>query len=439
MIDILRGLLGMGFFLGVAYLLSPNKKAINWRVVIVGISLQIVFGLLISKVPAVARGFASVADGFVLLLEYGLKGAIFVFSDLAKNSSESPSALHKMGFIFAFQVLPILIFFSSLTAALYYLGILQKAVFLIAWVMERSMKLTGAESLSAAGNIFLGQTEAPLLVKPYIPIMTKSELMALMTGGMATLAGSVFAAYISFLGGGDPVLKAKFAGYLLSASVMNAPAGLVMAKMLVPESNPDPPSQKLTLKPEALGNNFIDAIAKGAIDGLQLALNVGAMLIAFVSLVALTNGILSWIGEIPFLSINEAIRTATDGTFDGLSLQFLFGQLFRVIAWFMGVAWSETALIGSLLGIKTAINEFLAYLQLQDFIERGVLSQKSIVIATFALAGFANFSSIAIQVGGIGALAPSRQGDISRLGITALIGGTLACLMTGTLAGVLID
>lgn len=437
MLSIVRGILGLLFFIAVAYLFSRDRKAINWRLVGIGMTLQIVFGLLITQVEEIKQGFDAVAEAFVTFLDYGMVGARFLFNDLAKDSSEDPNAAHNMGFIFAFQVLPILIFFSSISAALYYLGVLQRLVYGIAWIMKKSMGLSGPESLSAAGNIFLGQTEAPMLVRPFISKMTKSELMCLMTGGMATLAGSVFAAYISFLGGGDPAMKAQYAAYLLSASVMNAPAGIVIAKMLIPETTTDSSEKKLEVSKEQIGVNLIDATARGAADGLKLALNVGGMLLAFVSVVALLNGLLSGIGGLEWLNLNQRIASSTDGLFDKLSLEYILGQLFRVVAFIMGVSWEDSTAVGSLLGIKTAVNEFLAYLQLAEFRNAQRLEERSVVIATFALAGFANFSSIAIQIGGLGSMAPDRQSDISKLGLLSLLGGTLACLMTGTIAGML--
>jgi len=426
--DYFRGLLGLVLIVGFATLFSINRKAIDWRLVVIGISLQIVFGLLITKVEWVADLFYVVSSGFVTFLGFSTDGARFLFGDLAGNG---------FGFIFAFQVLPTIIFFSTVSAGLYYLGILQKIVFGIAWVMARTMRLSGAEALSAAGNIFLGQTEAPLLVRPFVPKMTKSELMCLMTGGMATIAGGVMAGYVAFLGGDDPVLRTKFAAYLLSASIMNAPAAIVIAKIVIPESEPDKIDRKLQVSKESLGVNLIDALSKGAADGLKLALNVGGMLLAFIAVIAAINYLFTnVIGELT--GVNAIISSSTGGSFKGLSLEYMLGQIFRIFAFIMGVEWKDTLLVGSLLGQKTVINEFVAYLGLSEMKAAGVLSPKALVISTYALCGFSNFSSIAIQVGGVGGMAPNQQANLSRLGLRALLAATLACMMTGTIAGAVV-
>lgn len=428
--DILRGTLGLIVLVGIAYLFSGQKKKIDWRLVGIGVALQITFGVLITRVGFVADGFNAVSKGFVTFLSFSAAGAEFLFNDLAKDN---------FGFIFAFQVLPTVIFFSTVSAGLYYLGVLQKIVYGIAWVMARTMRLSGAESLSAAGNIFLGQTEAPLLVKPFVPTMTRSELMCLMTGGMATIAGGVLAGYVAFLGGDDPVERAKFAAYLLSASIMNAPAAIVMSKILIPETEHDKIDSNLNVNQESLGVNLIDAMSRGAADGLKLALNIGGMLLAFIAVIAMLNYVFeSMIGaNIPWgdASVNEAIAASTDGAFRGFTLEYLLGQLFRLLAWTMGVEWGDTLLVGSMLGQKTVVNEFIAYMSLAEVKPQGLLSAKSIIIATYALCGFSNFSSIAIQIGGIGGMAPSRQSDLSRLGMRALLAATLACMMTATIAG----
>lgn len=432
--DIIRGIVGLAILIGVAYLFSSNRKAIDWKLVGIGVLLQLVFGLLIMKVDFVAEIFNKISTVFVVFLDFSKSGAEFLFGDLAKNSGSNPNAKHTLGFLFAFQVLPTIIFFSTVSAGLYYLGVLQKIVFAIAWVMSKTMRLSGAESLAAAGNVFLGQTESPLLIKPFVKTMTKSELMCLMTGGMATIAGGVMAAYVTFLGGDDPVQRAIFAAHLLSASIMAAPAGILLAKILVPET--EEVNKDLELNKEQLGVNLIDAMAYGAADGLKLALNVGGMLLAFISVIALCNYILAdTIGV--NTGLNEIINSSTNGKFPTFNLQYIFGQLFRIFAFVMGVEWADTLQVGSLLGQKTVINEFVAYLDLAKMKSEGMLSQKSIVIATFALCGFSNFSSIAIQVGGIGSLAPNQQGNLSKLGMRALLGATLACMMTATIAGML--
>ncbi|MFC4872979.1 NupC/NupG family nucleoside CNT transporter [Negadavirga shengliensis] len=422
-----RGLLGILVLLLVATLFSANRKQVDWRLVAIGVALQALFGILITKVDVVARVFTAISAIFVRFLGFSQDGAVFLFGDLATNS---------FGFIFAFQVLPTIIFFSTVSAGLYYLGILQKVVYAIAWVMSRTMRLSGAESLSAAGNIFLGQTEAPLLVRPFIPTMSRSELMCLMTGGMATIAGGVLAGYVAFLGGDDPVQKTRFATYLLGASIMNAPAAIVMSKIIIPETDRSAINENLEISGEIQDVNLIDAMARGASEGLKLALNVGAMLLAFIAVIAAINYILSEVIGDP-TGINLVIAKATEGQFSGLSLEYILGQIFRVFAWVIGVEWGDTLSVGSLLGQKTVINEFVAYLGLAEMKEAGGLTEKSIIIATYALCGFSNFSSIAIQVGGIGSIAPGQQGNLSRLGMRALLAATLACLMTATIAGAL--
>lgn len=423
--EYLRGLGGLLVLLMVAFLFSSNRKSIDWKLVGIGVLLQIIFGLLITKVDFVNQLFNIISAGFVKFLSFSGDGARFLFGDLAGDS---------FGFIFAFQVLPTIIFFSTISSGLYYLGILQKVVFGIAWVMSRTMRLSGAESLSAAGNIFLGQTEAPLLVRPFVQNMTKSELMCLMTGGMATIAGGVLAGYVAFLGGDSPAEQAKFAAYLLSASIMNAPAAIVISKIILPEKNPETLDRNLRVNKETLGVNLIDALSRGATEGLKLALNVGAMLLAFIAVIAFVNYVLSGlIGE--FTGLNEQIIASTGGQFKGLSLEYILGQLFRIFAFIMGVSWNDALAVGSLLGQKTVINEFVAYLGLAEMKNAGMLEPKSIIIATYALCGFSNFSSIAIQIGGIGAMAPSQQDNLSRLGMRALLAATLACMMTATIAG----
>ena len=425
--DYFRGLIGIVFLLGIAFLLSQNKRSIDWRLVATGVLLQIVFGLLITKVGFVAEGFNWVSRQFVTFLSFSNDGAKFLFGDLATD---------KFGFIFAFQVLPTVIFFSTVTTGLYYLGVLQKIVYGIAWLMARTMRLSGAESLSAAGNIFLGQTEAPLLVRPFVKTMTQSELMCLMTGGMATIAGGVLAGYVAFLGGDDPVERAKYAAYLLSASIMNAPAAIVLSKMILPEMNRDKINSELKVNKEHMGVNLIDALSNGATEGLKLALNIGGMLLAFIAVIYAINWVLvDMVGAVT--GLNGFVVSSTNGAFQGFSLEYILGQIFRVFAFAMGVDWAETLQVGSLLGQKMVINEFVAYLSLSDIKMAGGLSEKAIVISTYALCGFANISSIAIQVGGIGGMAPNRQGDLSRLGMRALVAATMATMMTATIAGAL--
>jgi concentrative nucleoside transporter, CNT family len=431
--DYLRALGGLIFIVGIGYLFSTNRKAIDWRLVVSGIILQIIFGLLIAKVPLAQTLFEYISAKFITFLSFAAKGAEFLYGDLAKNSNVT-EAKHSLGFLFAFQTLPSVIFFSAVTAGLYHIGVLQKIVYGFAWVMTRTMRMSGAESLSVAGDVFMGQTEAPLLVKPFIPNMTRSELHCLMTGGMATIAGSVFGAYVSFLGGADPAEAIRFATHLLTASIMSAPAAVVLAKLFLPETEPIDKSLKMTK--DHVGVNLIDSIATGASDGLKLALNIGAMLLAFIAVIYALNWILvDFIGA--YTGLNEFVVTSTNGVFKGFSLQYILGQVFRVFAFFIGVDWNETLAVGSLLGQKMVINEFVAYFDLGQMKAAGALSQKSVVIATYALCGFANFSSIAIQIGGTGGMAPTRQADISKLGLRAMIAATLATMMTATIAGAL--
>lgn len=432
----LRGLIGLAILILIAFLLSRHKSKINWRLVASGLVLQILIAICVLKIPVVRSVFDTLGTGVVRFLGFSQNGAQFLFGDLSKNSN-AVQANHNLGFLFAFQALPTVIFFSAVTAGLYYLGILQKIVFGFAWIMAKTMRLSGAESLSAAGNIFLGQTEAPLLVRPFIPRMTSSELHCLMAGGMATIAGSVMGAYITFLGGSNPEQLATFATYLLCASIMNAPAAIVMAKIFIPETSPEKIDKSLTVNKDSIGVNLVDALASGAADGLKLALNIGAMLLAFIAIIAalnwiLVDGIGTWTG------LNEWVRQSTNNTFQGFSLEYIFGQVFRVLALVMGVDWTESLQVGSLLGQKMVINEFIAYSSLAEMKGAAVLSEKSIIISTYALCGFANFSSIAIQIGGIGGMAPQRQGDLSRLGIRALLAASLATMMSGTIAGALL-
>lgn len=425
--EFLRGALGIAVIVAVAFIFSSNRKKIDWRLVVIGISLQLIFGFLITKVEFVKEAFQLLSEGFVKFLSFSEAGARFIFGDLAGDS---------FGFIFAFKVLPTIIFFSTVSAGLYYLGILQKVVYGIAWVMARTMRLSGPESLSAAGNIFLGQTEAPLLVRPFIPQMSKSELMCLMTGGMATIAGGVLAGYVAFLGGDSLEEQSKFAAYLLGASIMNAPAAIVLSKIFIPETDKEIVQDKLEVNKEAMGVNLIDAMSIGAAEGLKLSLNVGGMLLAFIAVIAAVNfGLTGLIGE--YSGLNSWVASSTGGQFQGFSLEYIFGQIFRAFAWIIGIEWADTLQVGSLLGQKTVINEFVAYLSLADMKEAGSLSQKSIVVATYALCGFSNFSSIAIQLGGISIIAPNQQGNLSRLGLKSLMAASLACLMTATIAGML--
>ena len=403
----LMSLVGLFVMIGVAYSLSSSRKDIKWKTVIAGILLQLFFGLIILKTPFGVTIFDGARNAFAGILDYTNEGSKFIFGDLTNVS--------KSGFIFAFLVLPTIIFMSSLMSVLYHLGIMQKVVEFTAKIMMKIMGTSGAESLSAAANIFVGQTEAPLVVKPFVDKMTKSELMALMTGGMATVAGGVLAAYVGM--GVD-------AGHLLAASVMSAPAALLCAKLMVPETEQSVTEGVVKVDLPKTNANFIDAAASGAGEGLTLALNVGAMLLAFIALIAMLNGFLAWTGGM--IGVPQ------------LSFEFLIGYLFAPFAFFMGVPWDDCLQVGVLLGKKTVVNEFVAYLDLQAAIQAGTISERAITISTYALCGFANFSSIAIQIGGIGGIAPNRRHDLARLGIKSLIAGTLACFMTACIAGLLI-
>lgn len=427
--DILRGMLGVAVLLGICWLFSTRRRAIDWRLVGSGMALQVVFALLVLKVPLVSKVFEFIAGGFVGLLNFTKKGSEFIFSGLVTDTTQ-------FGYIFAFQILPTIIFFSALMSVLYYLGLIQRVVYAFAWVMSKTMRLSGAESLSAAGNIFLGQTESPLLIRPYLDKMTRSEIMTLMTGGMATIAGGVFAAYIGYLGGDDPVQQQIFATHLLTASIMSAPAAIVAAKMLLPET--EPVNQNLDVPRERIGSNILDAISNGTIDGLRLAVNVGVMLMIFIAFMAMLNyffsaGIGSWTG------LNDYVRTQTGGRFTELNLQYLLGLIGAPLAWLLGVPTSDMLVIGQLLGEKTIINEFVAYASLGQLKAAGnIVYYKSVIIATYALCGFANFASIGIQIGGIGALAPGQRKVLSELGVRALLGGSVAAFLTAAIAGMLI-
>jgi CNT family concentrative nucleoside transporter len=425
-----RGLIGIVFILGVCFLFSADRKNIDWKLVGIGISLQIVFAVLFLKVDQVAVVFQWIAERVVEFLAISEEGALFVFGSLVDPSQS-------WGYIFAFKVLPTIVFFSAFTSLLYYLGVLQKIVFGFAWVMSKTMRLSGAESLAAAANIFIGQTEAPLVVKPYLENMTKSEMLCLMVGGMATIAGGVLAAFIEFLGGTDPASKAEFARHLITASIMSAPAAIVMAKMLFPEDTPDKIDHKLNISKEKIGSNILDAISTGTTDGLKLAVNVGAMLLVFTALIAVINWFLGDLIGGP-TGLNELIADSSSGRYEKFSMQYILGNLFAPIAWIIGVPIGDIVPVGQLLGEKTILNEFFAYKSLSEMKASSIITNyRSIVIATYALCGFANFASIGIQIGGIGVLAPGQRKTLAAFGLKALLGGTCAALMTATIAGML--
>ncbi|MDT0555879.1 nucleoside transporter C-terminal domain-containing protein [Patiriisocius hiemis] len=427
--SIARGALGMVFLLFVCYLLSSNRRKINWRLVLTGLALQLVFAILVLKVPFVATVFDWISDKVVTFLNFSEKGAEFLFGGLVTD-------MDSFGYIFAFKVLPTIVFFSAFTSLLYYLGILQLFVKAFAWVMSKTMRLSGAESLAAAANIFIGQTEAPLVVKPYLDKMTKSEMLCLMVGGMATIAGGVLAAFIAFLGGDSDAEKIIFAKHLLTASIMSAPAAILIAKMLYPET--EEVNRKLDISKDKIGSNILDAISRGTSEGVKLAVNVGAMLLVFTAVMAVFNWITVDLIGAP-TGLNDLITSSTDGRYDGFSLQYILGNIFAPVAWIIGVPAEDITVIGQLLGEKTILNEFFAYASLSDLKQAGAIQNyRSIVIATYALCGFANFASIGIQIGGIGVLAPSQRTTLAKFGIKALIGGTVAALLTATIAGMLI-
>lgn len=423
-IDILFGLFGLATLIGIAWLFSNNRRAVNWRLVLTGIALQIGFAALVLRVPGGREVFNLLGNGFVKLLSYVSEGSRFIFGSLMDAET--------YGFIFAFQVLPTIIFFAALMGVLYHLGVMQAVVRVMALAITKVMRVSGAETTSVCASVFIGQTEAPLTVRPYIAKMTESELMTMMIGGMAHIAGGVLAAYVGMLGGGDPVQQAFYAKHLLAASIMAAPATMVLAKLLIPETGTPLTLGSVRMEIEKTSSNVIDAAASGAADGLRLALNIGAMLLAFIALIALIDGPLTWIGEITGLAslLGQPTNLAT-----------LLGFLLAPLAWVIGVPWQDATVVGGLIGQKVVINEFVAYLQLAEIIKGNVadvvLTDKGRLIATYALCGFANFSSIAIQIGGIGGLAPERRGDLARLGLRAVLGGSLATFMTATIAGVL--
>ncbi|UTH73856.1 NupC/NupG family nucleoside CNT transporter [Chromobacterium sp. IIBBL 290-4] len=424
----IQALAGMLLLLGVAYAFSTDRKAINWRAAFIGLAIQNGLFLLINYVPAVHHGFSAFGAGFAKVLSFAGEGAGFIFGDLARPNG-------KLGFLFAFTVLPVIIFFSAFSALLYHFGILQRVVSALAFVMKRSMGLSGPESVTTAANIFLGQSEAPLLARPYIQHMTRSELACIMIAGMSTLSGGVMAAYVAFLGGNDAAEQARFATYLLTASCMNAAGAAVFSKILFPETTPDQiSSNKLQAGKEKAEGNFVSAVVTGALDGMKMAAAVATILLAIVSLIALANfAVKDGLGEL--LGVNGAIKASTGGMFDGLTLQYLTGQVFRVFAFLMGIGWHETLGVGSLLGQKIVLNEFIAYLDLAKMKAAHTLSDQTVMISTFALASFSNLSSVGICVAGIGALAPNKQQVLASIGMRALLAAIMTGFMTASATG----
>ncbi len=425
--SIFRGLLGMFVLIFIAWLFSANRKAISWRVVGIGLTVQVLLAFGVLQVPAVQYFFEMIGSVFVVILDFTKAGTDFLFEGFLDTE--------RYGYIFAFQVLPTIIFFSALTSLLFYLGIIQKIVYGMAWLMTKAMRLSGAESLSVAGNIFLGQTESPLMIKAYLAGMSKSEILLVMTGGMATLAGGVLAAYISFLGGDDPVQRLIFAQHLLAASIMAAPGAVVISKILYPQT--EEIDKTMEISKDRIGDNILDSITNGAGEGLRLAANVAAMLLVFIAFIAMFNYIVGGIGDMA--NLNPMISEATDGRYEQLSLQFILGYTFAPIMWLIGVSLPDITLVGRLLGEKIIMTEFIGYVSLAELKEMDAFADpKSIIMATYLLCGFANFASIGIQIGGIGSLAPSRKVLLSRFGMRALLGGTLAGLMSATIVGMIL-
>lgn len=427
---LVRGILGMAVLLLISFLFSANKRAINWKTVGIGLGMQLVLAIGILKVPFIQLIFRQIGQFFVNILDYTLAGSQFLLGNLMDVNNPG------IGYIFAFQILPTIIFFSALTSVLFYLGIIQKVVKALAWLLTRSLRISGAESLSVAGNIFLGQTESPLLVKAYLEKMNKSEILLVMIGGMATVAGGVLAAYIGFLGGTDEALRLEFARHLLAASVMAAPGAIIVSKILYPQT--EAINSDLEISHDKMGSNLLDAIANGTTEGLKLAVNVGAMLLVFVAFIAMINGILGWVGDIS--GINGWIQL--NSPYEQFSLEAVLGFIFAPLMWLIGVHREDIMLMGQLLGIKLAASEFIGYIQLAGLKDIGSATHfsysKSIIMATYMLCGFANFASIGIQIGGIGSLAPGKRQLLSEFGMRAVLGGTLASLLSAAIAGMIL-
>ena len=427
---ILRGLLGLTSLIFISYLLSNNRKKIQWKTVLISIFIQLVVAILILKVSLIQSVFEIISKIFVRIIIYTTSGSSFLFSSLVDQQ--------KFTYIFAFQVLPVIIFFSALTSVLYHLGIIQKIVSFLAWILNKFLKITGAESLSLAGNIFLGQTESPILIKAYLEKMTKSQLFIVMVGGMSTVAGSVLAAYIGLLGGNDINEQLKFSNHLLTASVMAAPGAVAISKIIFPEETKSV-KEEIKIDTKNKNGNILLSVTGGTIEGVKLAVNVGAMLLVFLAFIALLNDIMWLIGE--SLNFNTLISEST--SFDQFSVEFVLGYLFAPLMWLIGVTYQECAIMGQLLGVKIVSSEFVAFIQLADLknIDDSIelLSKKSITMATFMLCGFANLTSIGIQIGGIGVLAPTQRKNLSELGFKAMIAGTIVSLISACIAGSLIS
>ncbi|GAB4328616.1 MAG: nucleoside transporter [Bacteroidales bacterium] len=427
-LTILRGLLGMLVLIAIAWVFSSDRKAISWRVVLTGLLIQVLLALGVLYVPVVQHTFEFAGKLFVKILDFTQAGVEFLFASMVTGKIESAMVT------FAVKILPTIIFFSALTSLLFYLGVIQKVVYAMAWVMTKLLRLSGAESLSVAGNIFLGQTESPLMIKEYLPKMNRSEMLLVMMGGMATLAGGVLAVYIDFLGGDDPVQKLLFAKHLLTASVMAAPGAVVISKILVPQT--EDIDKTIEVSKENVGSNVLDAISNGTGQGLRLAVNVAAMLLVFIAFIAMFNYITMKIGA--WTHLNEVIADQTGGRYTELSLQFILGYTFAPIMWLIGIPLHDITMVGRLLGEKIIMTEFIGYVSLSELKAAGMLDPKSIIMATYMLCGFANFASIGIQIGGIGSLAPNQRVLLSQFGLRALLGGTLASLLSATIVGMIL-
>ncbi|WP_222983289.1 NupC/NupG family nucleoside CNT transporter [Flagellimonas meishanensis] len=426
-----RGALGMGVLVFIAFLFSSNRRAINWRTVGIGLGIQLLLAIGILKVPFIREFFTILGKLFNEILNFTIAGSQFLLGENLLDIN-NPS----VGYVFAFQILPTIIFFSALTSVLFYLGIIQKIVRALAWLLTKSLGISGPESLSVAGNIFLGQTESPLMIKAYLEKMTKSEILLVMIGGMATVAGGVLAAYIGFLGGNDEQLRLEFARHLIAASVMAAPGAIVISKILYPQT--EPVDTEVKVSTEKIGSNLLDAIANGTTEGLKLAVNVGAMLLVFVAFIAMINGILGWVGDLT--SFNDWI--AANSPYESFSLESILGTVFAPLMWLIGVSNEDIMLMGQLLGVKLAASEFIGYIQLAELKNMAnslhFTYNKSVIMATYMLCGFANFASIGIQIGGIGSLAPGQRKTLSEFGMKAVLGGSLASLLSATIAGMIL-
>ena len=426
--SVIRGIIGMSSIVFIAYLLSNNKKRIDWKTIIIGLSSQLIIAVAVLKIDFVRMVFEKIGQGFLAIVTFTNQGSRILFGDLADSS--------KYGEIFVFQVLPVIIFFSALTSVLYYYRIIQKVVSGLAWMMTKFLNISGQESLAVAGNIFLGQTEAPLLVKGYLNKMNRSEYFLLMTGGMATVAGSVLAAYIGFLGGDDPIQRIEVAKNLIIASVMAAPGAIVISKLMFPQT--EEVDKDIEISSDVTGTNLLSAINNGTRDGIKMAVNVGAMLLVFLALIALVNGVFYQIAEV--FGLNSWIQENT--IYQAFSLELILGYLFAPLMWLIGVATEDITLMGQLLGVKLAASEFVAYIELASLKDIGsalhLTYQKSVIMATIMLCGFANFASIGIQIGGIGILAPGKSKLLTEIGFKAMIAGTLVSLLSATFVGMLL-